>query len=673
MSDNPLLQPHTLPPFEDIKPEHVAPAIQTIIDTNLKQLAQWLPEQINAPTWEGLVKPYEDLAQRLDAVLQALDVLGDGPVSEAYWASHERTQTYLAALAHNPTLFGAFQRLYQQDFGTSLNATQRTALELIIRTLRLNGAGLEPQVQQRLTALELQLQVLYQRFSEHMAAANGLWTRLLTAPDQLLGLADSDQGQLRRAAEDRGQEGWLVTLDLPRYIAIMTYAQDRELREACYLAFYTQASDQGPTAGQYDNGPVLEQIRTLRLERAQLLGYPDHAQLAQATRMFDTCADVEQWLTDLAERIRPAALAEVDGLREYARTCDGVDLQPWDYQYYQERYRQAHYQVSEQAVSEYFPLETVLAGLGRLLERLFGLALQERQDAPRYHGDVRVYELLEGEASLGHLYIDPYLRNGKVPGVWMKSMRDRHRWSDGRLQLPIARLSCDFNPPLGAMPTLLTMRNVRELLHEFGHAMHHLLTTVEHGSVAGIKGVSEDAVEFPSTLFEHWCRQGESLALLSGHYQTGAAVPATLLERIVAHGQYGAASEALEQIKFALGDLALHSSELTPAPVIERQIEQRLACLPAPAYVRPLNQFGHIFATQDYAGGYYTYVWSAVMAADVFERFQAQGVLDTATATELRTLILAPGGTVAVAQMFAAFKGRGPDMGAYLTFLGIHN
>jgi oligopeptidase A len=675
MSTNPLLQPWDLPPYADIRAEHVQPAITHVLQSNLRALSSFLPEQLHRPSWAGLMKPLEDMNQRLLTVLQPIDRLsqeGHDDIAKAYIDSLERIDTYELAILHNPALQGALLALQGSPEAMTFDRSQKAALDLTLRSARLAGVGFDRPVSYRIRQLSSELDGLYRDFSANTRRARQAWSQHVTEPAMLEGLSPAIKFVLSAQAALHGLSGWLLTLDLPLVKAVLAHARNRDLRYEVFVAYHTQASDRGPHAGLYDNGPIIQRILEARTKLATLTGHGTYASRALATRMFDTPADVEHLLSDLVTGVLPAARREIHSLSESIDEFQPNGIEYWDLDYCMERYRQAHHHVSEQQVREYFPLTQVIEGLGKLTQKLFHVELCKRPDLPSWHADVQVFELSESRQPIGYLYLDLYARPGKQPGAWMAALSDRHRSATGELRLPVALISCDFNPESMAYPSLISLAELKGLLHEFGHGLHHTLTRIDHGCIAGIKGVADDAVEFPSMLFEQWAMQPESIALLSAHYQTGEPMPAELLTKALAAQTEFGALDLLDQLKFSLVDYRLHNQVGAPLlqPVV-RQLVDEVSALPVPKSIRYVHTFGHLFTSSDYAAGYYTYVWSRVLAADVFQRFRNEGVLSAEAGTQLRDLILGAGGSWPMLELIEQFTQNKPSTRALLAELGI--
>jgi oligopeptidase A len=462
----------------------------------------------------------------------------------------------------------------------------------------------------------------------------------------------------------------LFKLDQPTYMTIMTSAENRQLRRDIYEAWVTRASELGPSAGRFDNNPLIAEILPLRHELAQLLGFDNFADYALATRMAKSSKQVLGFLDDLARRCRPAARQELSDLEEFA----GRRLEAWDLAYFSERLQESRFKVSQEALRPYFPLPKVLSGLFSLTERLYGIKVRERAAVSVWHPSVRYYDLEDarGEPVAG-FYLDPYSRSEKRSGAWMDECVIAKSLPSGKA-LPVAQLVCNFNAPLGGAPSLLTHDEVTTLFHEFGHGLHHMLTRVAYPSIAGINGVAWDAVELPSQFMENFVWRAEVLPLISAHVDSGEPLPVDMLQRLLGTRTFNAALDTLRQIELASFDFELHANfdPAVGAQVAETldNVRKRVAVVPAAPFNRMPASFAHIFAG-GYAAGYYSYKWAEVLAADAFEAFEEAGVFDTATAARFRESILARGGSIDAMDAFVRFRGRQPDVRPLLKQTGI--
>jgi len=478
----------------------------------------------------------------------------------------------------------------------------------------------------------------------------------------------------RQAAEAKGEDGWLLTLDFPSYIPVMTYADDRALREEVYTAFATRASDQGPHAGQWDNSAVMQEILQLRLEKAQLLGFENYAEYSLATKMAEDPDQVIGFLRDLAEKSLSEAKREYQELCDFAREEFGMaSLEAWDVTYFGEKLKHARYEISQEMLRPYFPLPKVLEGMFDVAQRLFGIDICEITEFDSWHKDARHFEVRRNEELIARFYLDPFAREKKRGGAWMDDCRVRRRLDDGSLQLPVAYLVCNFNPPVGDDPALLTHNEVTTLFHEFGHGIHHMLTRIEAADVSGINGVAWDAVELPSQFLENWCWEPEALALISGHYQTGETLPQALLDKMLAAKNFQSGMMMVRQLEFSLFDFQLHREyqpgETEVQAVLDR-IRSEVAVVNPPVLNRFQHSFSHIFAG-GYAAGYYSYKWAEVLSADAFSRFEEEGIFNTQTGADFLHAILEQGGSREAMALFTEFRGRKPEVDALLRHSGI--
>jgi oligopeptidase A len=505
--------------------------------------------------------------------------------------------------------------------------------------------------------------------------ATEAWSEPVAEESALAGLSETDRALLREYAREAGRDGWLVTLKQPSVQAVLTYADDRALRERVYAAYQTRASDQGPHASRFDNSARIDQIMALRHEAARLLGFANSAEESLATKMAATPKRVLAFLHDLAARAKPVAERELAELRAFAHEQLGIaDLQPWDVAYAAEKLREKKYALSEEELKPYFPLPAVIDGLFSITERVFGVRLAVRDGVDVWHPDVRFYDVLDaGGKVIAGAYVDLHARSGKRGGAWMDVCRSRFR-EDATMHLPIAYLTCNFAPPAPEQPSLLTHDDVTTLFHEFGHGLHHLLTEIDFPGVAGISGVEWDAVELPSQFMENFAWQREALALFARHWQTGAALPDDLFKRMLAAKHFHAGLFLVRQLEFGLFDFRLHLEydAARGARVMELLGEVRceVAVITPPAWQRMPHGFAHIFAG-GYAAGYYSYLWAELLSADAFGRFEEAGVFDRASGEAFRRCILAIGGSRPALESFVEFRGREPTPDALLRSYGL--
>ncbi|MCZ4126860.1 oligopeptidase A [Stutzerimonas balearica] len=674
--NNPLLQDFDLPPYSEIRPEHVEPAIDSILGDNRVAIEELLSRPAERLDWQTLVVGLDEMNARLGRAwspVSHLNAVCNSPeLRSAYEACLPKLSAYYTELGQNRALFEAYKALAEGPAAAGFEVAQKTILEHSLRDFRLSGIDLPPVEQQRFGAIQMKLAELGSRFSNQLLDATQAWTKHLTDEAALAGLPDSAKGQMKQAAEAKGLDGWLITLEFPSYYAVMTYADDRALRQEVYTAYSTRASDQGPNAGQFDNGPVMEEILDLRQELARLLGYASYAELSLATKMAESPEQVLGFLRDLAVRSKPFAEKDLAELRAFAAKQGLDDLKSWDTGYYAEKLRQSRYSLNQEELRAYFPIDKVLAGLFAVVQRLYGIEIVELEDFDAWHPEVRLFEIREHGEHVGRFFFDLYARANKRGGAWMDGARDKRRDAEGRLISPVANLVCNFTPPVGERPALLTHDEVTTLFHEFGHGLHHLLTRVEHAGASGINGVAWDAVELPSQFMENWCWEPEGLALISGHYQTGEPLPQEKLERMLAAKNFQSGMMMVRQLEFSLFDFELHATHGDGRSVLEvlEAIRDEVSVLRPPRENRFPNSFAHIFSG-GYAAGYYSYKWAEVLSSDAFSRFEEEGVFNAETGRAFREAILARGGSQEPMVLFVDFRGREPSIDALLRHLGL--
>ncbi len=671
--DNPLLSRAPLPAFRRIRPEQVEPAIDHLLARNRSQLKAL--GQIEAPTWENFVEPLEEIAEDLERTWSPVNHLNAVQNSEALRAAYNaclpKLSDYATELGQDRALFAGYRALAEQP---DLDATQRQLVQHALRDFRLSGVDLPEAQRDRYRALSAALSQQTAKFSENLLDATQAWTKHIQAESQLDGLPDSARALARQQAEQRGLAGWLLTLEFPSYLPVMTYAKDRSLRRELYTAYCTRASDQGPYAGRWDNGPLMEAILAKRHEMANLLGYANYAELSLARKMAPNPRAVLDFLEDLAERALPQARQELEELSDYARAQGCERLEAWDLPYYSEQLRQHRYAISQEALRPYFPLPRVLQGLFQIAERLFQIRIQEVQGVETWHPDVRFFAIRGPDGAIcGQFYLDPYARENKRGGAWMDVCTNRIHTRRYH-QLPVAYLVCNFTPPVGDRPALLTHEEVETLFHEFGHGLHHLLTRVDYPSIGGINGVPWDAVELPSQFLENWCWARESLDQISGHVETGQPLPEERYQRMQAAKHFQSALALVRQLEFALFDFRIHR-EYDPkqggrVQEILDQVRDQVSAFKPPAFNRFAHGFSHIFSG-GYAAGYYSYLWAEVLAADAFSLFEERGLFDRETGQAFRSKILERGGSRDAMELFVDFRGRPPQVEALLRHRGI--
>jgi oligopeptidase A len=675
---NPLLEITELPQFSKIKAEHVVPAIEQLLDQARQTIATQL--QNGAPyTWQSLVEPIEAAEDRLNKAWSPVShmnaVINSDDMREAYNACLPKLSEYATETGQNLELYQAYKSIHDSAEFASLDRGQQKMINNALRDFHLSGVDLAADKQARYKEISQQLSKLASQFEENLMDATNAWQKVITDVEQLKGLPESALAQAKQSAEAEGKEGWLISLQFPSYLAVMTYADNRELRREHYQAYSTRASDQSPDADKWDNSEAMEQILALRHEKAQLLGFNNYAEYSLATKMADSTDTVVNFLEDLAEKSLGQAQRDLDELRQFAASEHGLeDLQAWDIGYYSEKMRQHFYQLSQEQVKAYFPVSRVLPGLFAIVEKLYGLQISPITEFDSWHPDAHFYQIIDKDQQpRGRFYLDLYARAKKRGGAWMDDCVGRKKTADG-IQHPVAYLVCNFTPPTGDQPALLTHDEVETLFHEFGHGLHHMLTQIDHLGVSGINGVEWDAVELPSQFMENWCWEKEALALISGHYQTGEALPDQLFAKMLAAKNFQAGMMMVRQLEFSLFDFKIHQ-DYDPAQggriyQTLQSIRDRVAVVKPPSFNRFAHSFSHIFAG-GYAAGYYSYKWAEVLSADAFSLFEENGIFDRATGEAFLHNVLEQGGSSEAMSLFKNFRGREPKIDALLRHNGI--
>jgi oligopeptidase A len=669
--NNPLLQFDALPAFDRVAAAHARPALEQVLSENRARLAELTAQP--HPTFDSLVVPVEELSYRLSRVWSPIGhlnaVANSAEMREAYNECVPLLTAYSSELGQNEALYAGYAEVLEHE-GAALDPAQRKVVENALRDFRLAGVDLPADRKARYREVVQRLAQLATKFSENVLDAGRAYTRTVTDGSELAGLPANALDRAAADAREANQPGWLFKLDQPTYMTIMTSAENAELRRDIYEAWVTRASELGPSAGLFDNNPLIAEILPLRHELALLLGFKSFADYALATRMAKSSKQVLGFLDDLARRCLPAARREFSDLEEFA----GRKLEAWDLAFFGERLQESRFKVSQEALRPYFPLPKVLSGLFTLTQRLYGITVSARADVSVWHPSVSYYDLKDarGETVAG-FYLDPYSRTEKRSGAWMDECIIAKALPSGKA-LPVAQLVCNFTTPVGAAPSLLTHDEVTTLFHEFGHGLHHMLTRVAYPSIAGINGVAWDAVELPSQFMENFVWRTEVLPLISAHVASGEPLPVDMLQRLLGTRTFNAALDTLRQIELASFDFELHANYdaqigARVAETLER-VRQRVAVVPAAPFNRMPASFAHIFAG-GYAAGYYSYKWAEVLAADAFEAFEQAGVFDSATAARFVDSILARGGSLDAMEAFVRFRGRQPDVRPLLKQTGI--
>ena len=672
--DNPLLDFSALPRFDAIRPEHVEPAIDALIDEGREEIAR-LAALEAPPTWETFVEPLDDANERVERAWTQVShlnaVMNSPALREAYNGALPRVTQYFAAQGQDPRLHAGFKALAASPAFAGWSAARRRYVENELRDFRLGGAELAAAQRARFVAIREELAKTASRFQDNVLDATNDFGLVVTDARELSGVPEDVLAAARQAAAKDGRDGWKLTLQMPCYVPFMQYADHHALRERMYRAFFTRASDLGPAP--WDNTVNIRRILELREESARLLGYASYAEVSLASKMAGTPREVLAFLADLASRARTFALRDVEELRAFARDeLNLAEVRASDAAYVSEKLRQRRYAFSDQEVKQYFPEDAVLGGMFRLVERLYGVRIAEAR-AETWHRDVRFFEITDASgARIGRFFLDLYARESKRGGAWMDGAVNRRRLG-ARVQTPVAFLTCNFSAPVAGRPALFTHREVITLFHEFGHGLHQLLTQVDELGVAGINGVEWDAVELPSQFMENFCWEWEVVEAMTRHVDSGDRMPRAMFDRLVAAKNFQSALQFVRQLEFAIFDMRLHSGfdpRAGDVLALLDGVRRDVAVLPVPAYQRFPHQFSHIFAG-GYAAGYYSYKWAEVLSADAFGAFEEEGVLNPEVGERFRREVLACGGSRPAIESFVAFRGRRPQIEALLRHNGM--
>tara|TARA_Y100000385_G_scaffold221751_1_gene231490 strand:+ start:133 stop:2193 length:2061 start_codon:yes stop_codon:yes gene_type:complete len=676
---NPLLDLSGLPRFAEIDAAQIEPALDQTLRECRQKITQ-IESACDHPTWDSVAAKIQDIEEHLERVWAPVSHLNAVSDSEAFRAAVEvclpKLSDFSTELGQNLTLFNGYKKLSRSAEFELLSDARKKVIKNAIRDFRLSGAELQGDARDRFREISSELSSLSNKFDQNLLDATDQWVLDITDEADLRGLPQSALDLAYENAKSASTEGWRFTLQAPSYIPFMMFCESRMLRERMYEAYVTRASELGPNAGAFDNSALLVKIVALRDEMATLLEFETYADYALEGRMASSANEVSDFLQNLADCSKKTALEEMRALHDFALSeYDQEDLKAWDIAFYSEKLKQSCFDFSDEEIRPYFPLPKVLDGLFFITEKLFGIKIHKSDGKSLWHEDVQFFELLNSDESIrGCFYLDLYARPHKRGGAWMSDCIGRRRLPDDAIQKPVAMLTCNFTPPVGGNPSLLTHDDVVTLFHEFGHGLHHLLTQVDESSVAGINGVPWDAVELPSQFLENWCWETEALNKISGHFETGAPLPPDLLDRMRGARNFQSAMQMLRQIEFSVFDMTLHDNQRIRAPEdiqnILDEVRNRVAVLEAPAFNRFQNSFSHIFAG-GYAAGYYSYKWAEVLSADAYSRFEEDGIFDAASGQDFLRSVLETGGVNEPLDNFTTFRGRPPSIDALLRHSGL--
>ncbi len=665
------------PDFSAIDTQKIESQLDDILARSRQRLTEL--QSIETPSWDNFMQPQEELDNELSLfwspVSHLNSVLNSDDLREAYNACLPKISEFSTEVSQNFRLFELTQQLRDGDAFNSLTSAQQRIIENSLRDFTLGGVSLKDAEKKRFTEIALRLSELTTRFSENILDVTNAWEKHCTDSELLAGMPEHAIAAARIRAEEKDLDGWLLNLEFPTYYAVMTFADNADLRKELYTAYSTRASDQGKHDAKFDNSPLITEILELRAEKASLLGFANYADLSVVRKMVETPEQVLSFLDDLAERSVAPARRDMEELATFAKTeFNHEKLKAWDVGYYSDKLKKQKYAISEEDLKPYFPASKAIPGMFSVVGKLFGLSIKEVKGVSVWHEDVSFFEIRDEQDTLrGEFYLDNYARKNKRGGAWMDVCVSR-MVIGGEVQTPIAYLTCNLTPPVGDTPALLTHNEVTTLFHEFGHGLHHMLTQVDYSGVSGISGVEWDAVELPSQFLENWCWERDALDLISGHYKTGEPIPDELLEKAQAARNFQSAMQMVRQLEFATFDMRIHRESAQDNVVdvqgVLDEVRQRVAVIPTPGFNRFQHGFSHIFAG-GYAAGYFSYKWAEVLSADAFARFEEDGIFNADTGRAFMQNILEKGGTQNAMDLFVAFRGRRPEIDALLRHSGL--
>lgn len=660
---NPLLQHWTLPPWSAIRAEHLLPAINSIIADNRRIIAEVIASQADLPSWDDLVLTVNETDARLTEVNSILETFSMVKSADAQWLVESAKgqlaiAQYRTEKASNRSLYRVFQRLVHSSIAASFDAPRTAALMRILNKFEASGIQLPVEQQQELARLNGEISGLEQVFLHHLERWTGKWSKRIDDVTLLAGVSPAVQERLALAARQAGHDGWLIRLDQNTFHHILKYAENRALRHECFIAYSTRASDQGPLAGQFDNGPILASLLARRQQKARLLGFENFAQMRVAMQMAQDTGAISGFLQRQAALLAPDLEQDAQSLKAFALQRGISQLEAWDQDFLAEQWRQLRFPGALENLSDFFPLDGTLRRLCRFCERMFGIRIVEQTGFERWHEDVRLLEISEHAQVIGYVYLDAYHRQDAADYAGTATLRNRRISAEGRPALPIALLYSNFTPATDAHPCLLELQDLRVLFHEFGHCLQQVLTRSPHHNLSGILQLGHDAAEFSGQLFEQWCQSREFLLWLGAHFQSGELLSEARVDAALAATQAHSSQPAAMLLMGAMLDLELHQSHGDGRTVQQvcADVQRTFAYLLLPAENRFANSFDYIVT--DYDARVYAYAWSGVMASEAFKRFAQDGVFNPQTGRDFRETLFSPGASRPLGEAVAAFLGR---------------
>jgi len=676
--NNILLNISRLPEFTQINISDIEPTISKIIEENEKTLSLYL-ENESSPKWESLISELEKMENLLSRAWSPVSHLNSVMNSTELRKAHDnclpKLSAYSTEQSQNLNLYNAYYNIRNNKTFGDLDLANKRVIENELLKFKLNGIALSDEKKKIFKEIKASLSKLKSKYEQNVLDATQAFKIHIQDKSQLAGLPDYVREMATQAAKEEDLEGWLFTLDAPSYISVMTYSEIRKFREEMYVAFTTRASNKGPNAGEFDNTKIMEDILSARKKLADILEFSNYAEMSIANKMADKTQEVLEFLNLLVEKSKPQADKEIIILKKYAKKeCGIINLEAWDIMYVSEKLKQKEYGISQEELKPYFPAPNVINGLFEIVNRLYGIKIEEKKEVDIWHKDVKFYQIEDEKGNIrGQFYLDLYARNNKRGGAWMDECVNR-MVCDDEVQVPVAYLTCNLTAPIGNKPALLNHNEVITLFHEFGHGLQHMLTRVDPLFVSGISGVEWDAVELPSQFMENWCWEKEGLELISGHVDSGEVLPENLYKRLIKAKNYQSAMMMVRQLEFALFDFRLHmefdTEDFKGVQGLLDEVRQNVAVIIPPEINQFQHAFTHIFAG-GYAAGYYSYKWAEVLSADAFSKFEDKGIFDCETGREFLTCILETGGSDKSMNLFRRFRGRKPNTNALLKHSGL--
>ncbi|MEY2865556.1 MAG: M3 family metallopeptidase [Candidatus Methylopumilus sp.] len=672
--NNPVLNRKSLPLFDQIEPDHISPAIESMLK-EANALIESLKKMSSTVSWENFVEPIEIISEKISRAWGQIEhlnaVVNSDNLRKAYNDNLIKLTDFYTNLSQDESLYKKYQSLKDSEAFKSLTSSQKRIVDNVLRDFKLGGAELNETDKKKFKTIQEKLAKLSTQFEENILDATNEFSIFVDHLDELAGIPEENIKKAYAEAKEDKKEGYKFTLHFPSYLPVMQYADSRSLREKLYHAYATRASEL--VSARFDNTKLIEEILALRYESSKLLGFKNFTEMSLVTKMAKSSEEVVSFLMDLANKAKPFALKDMDELKSFSKTLNIEKLEAWDIAYVSEKLRQAKYSFSENEVKQYFPEHRVLKGLFKVVETIFNLKII-KSDAPTWHKDVSFYSIKnENDELIGQFYFDLYARNHKRGGAWMDEAISRYK-NSLESSHPVAFLTCNFSSPSDKNPALFSHDDVITLFHEFGHGLHHMLTRVDDYSISGIKGVEWDAVELPSQFMENFCWEWDVVKHMTEHVDNKNPLPKTLFDKMIEAKNFQSGMQTLRQIEFSLFDIRLHTeysdqNKINPLELLET-IRDEIAVVRPPSWNRFPNSFSHIFAG-GYAAGYYSYKWAEVLAADAFSLFEEEGILSSHAGQKFQDEILSKGGSRPAMDSFIAFRGREPSVDALLRHNGM--